>query len=206
MAETGDGGTYMLAELDVVVFLKSNDDINTIAQRVFGSLKSDFRTVPAEEVVGQIDDEDLQEEIPQTYFGATGLGFNALLFPNSGIMLDPEFEAYHYGLEITSQFWCVELDTLDLEGPLSEYFARQLAFDLNVETATEVLLETTEEAEIFEIRSFRRNPQYRLDQSPTTPKVFVVEARRVEETFEDDEWEGDEFDETVEAVGEGEAP
>jgi hypothetical protein len=127
-------------------------------------------------------------------------------------VLDPEFEDYPYSLEISSQFWCVELDTLDLEGPLSEYYARQLAFELNVETATEILLETTEDSEIFEIRSYRRNPQYRLDQAPTTPKVFVIETRQVEVPFEEEEYEEEEIEpvegeyeeEGEEAVTEGE--
>lgn len=179
----------MLAELDVVVFLKSHDPLEQIAARLFGALKSPYQaTAP--------------DESGSSYFEASGLGFHALLFPNSEDMLDPEFEAYHYGLEITSHFWCVELDTSDLEGPLSEYFARQIAFELDVETATEVLLETTEESEIFEIRAFRRNPQYRFDQSPTTPKVFVIETRQVEESFdEEDEWpeetEGEEIGDVV---------
>jgi hypothetical protein len=85
------------------------------------------------------------------------------------------------------------MNTIEIEGPLSEYFARLLAFELDVETATEVLLEATEDSEIFEIRAFKRNPQYRLDQSPTTPKVFIVETRQVEETFDDEE--GEEVDE-----------
>jgi hypothetical protein len=87
----------------------------------------------------------------------------------------------------------VELDTVDLEGPLSEYYARELAFELNAETATLILLETDEDGETFEFRAFRRNPQYRADQSPTTPKVFVVEEREVvvpfDEVEEEDEWE-----------------
>jgi hypothetical protein len=130
-----------------------------------------------------------------TFYEATGLGFHAALYPNSGDLLDPEFESYQFGLEITSDFWCVELDTLDLEGPLSEYYARQLAFELDVETATEIFLESTEEAEVFEIRGYRRNPQYRLDQGPTTPKVFVVENRQVVRPFEDEDWEDGEVEE-----------
>ncbi|GAC1404195.1 MAG: hypothetical protein NVSMB52_18030 [Chloroflexota bacterium] len=166
----------MLAELDVVIFLKSNDGLERVAERVFGTLQSSY-------------EQAAPDETGETYYKATGLGFHALLFANTGEMLDPEFETYHFGLEITSQFWCVELDTLEIETPLSEYFARQIAFELDVETATEILLETNEESEVFEIRSYRRNPQYRLDQAPTTPKVFVVETRQVEEAFEDRDWD-----------------
>jgi hypothetical protein len=179
---TAERGTeaHMLAELDVVVFLKSRDELQRTAERVFGALKSDYHPVPAEE-----------SDVPS--YEASGLGFRGLLFPNTGDLADPEFAQYHYGLEISSEFWCVELDTVDLEGPLSEYFARQLAFELDIETATEILMETTEESEIFEIRSYRRNPQFRLDQPPTTPKVFVVESRQVETSFDDDEEEWEEF-------------
>jgi hypothetical protein len=166
----------MLAELDVVVFLKSRDDLERMAARVFGVLKSSYQAAePVESGVAA--------------YEANGLGFHGLLYANSSEAADPEFEDYQFGLEISSGFWCVELDTIDLEGPLSEYFARQLAFELDVETATEILMETTEESEIFEIRSYRRNPQYRLDQAPTTPRVFVIETRQVEESFDEEEEE-----------------
>jgi hypothetical protein len=179
----------MLAELDVVVFLKSNETLEQVAAYVFGVLKSPYQ--PSE-----------PDESGMVTFEASGLGFNASLFSNTGDLQDPEFEGYPYGLEISSEFWCVELDTVDLEGPLSEYYARQLAFELNVETATEILLETTEESEIYEIRAFRRNPQYRFDLSPTTPKVFVIETRQVEEAYDEDEedWENDEDADEAEHV------
>lgn len=164
----------MITELDVVVFLKSNDDLAGTAQRVFGALNTPTEAANAEEWGGE-------------HYAASGLGFNAVVYRNSGDMQDPEFETYPYALEITSRFWCVELDTVDLEGPLSEYYARQLAFDLDMETATEILLDTTEEMEVSEIRAYRRNPQFRLDQGPTTPKVFVVETRQVQEPFDDEE-------------------
>jgi hypothetical protein len=186
----------MLAELDVVVFLKSNEDLDRTAARVFGTLRSPFSRVEPEDESGEV-----------TY-ESSGLGFQGVLFSNTGDSADPEFEHYQYGLEITSQFWCVELDTIDLEGPLSEYYARELAFELNIETATEILLDTTEESEIFEIRAYRRNPQYRLDQAPTTPKVFVIESRQVEEAFEDEdlddeeEWEDEDYEDEEEAVQE----
>lgn len=179
----------MLAELDVVVFLRAHDSLDRVAERVFGSLHSEYQQVTAEDGNG----------VPG--YQAHGIGFEALLFANTGEIVDPEFESYQYGLEISSSFWCVELDTLDLEGPLSEYFARKLAFDLDLETATEVLLETTEESEVFEIRAYRRNPQYRFDMAPTIPRVFVIESRQVEESFDDflgEDGEEIDEDETVE--------
>jgi len=181
----------MLAELDVMVFIKSHDDLDRTAERVFGALSSEYQTAT-------------MDDSADTYYRANGLGFRAALYPNAGDTLDPEFERFGYGLEITSQFWCVELDTMDLERPLSEYFARQIAFELDLETGTEVLVETTEESEVYEIRVFRRNPQYRLDQAPTTPKVFIVESRQVEEPFDED-WEEGDLDEgkPEEAPGEG---
>ncbi len=181
----------MLAELDVVVFLKLNDDLERTAALVFGALKSPYTA-------------SVMDDNPNvTFYEANGLGFHAALFPNSDDLLDPEFENYAYGLELTSHYWCADMNTGDMEVPLSEYFARLIAFELDIETATELLIETTEESEIFEIRVFKRNPQYRLDQSPTTPKVFVVETRQVEETFDDDDLDEDDdalvedFDETT---------
>jgi hypothetical protein len=168
----------MLAELDVLVFLKSHDDLDRTAERVFGALGAPCQP-------------DENEEFGGPYYRASGLGFEAALYANAGEVQEPEFETYQYALEVSSTFWCVDLDTVDLEGPLSEYYARLLAFELNVETATEILLETTEEAEVFTALAYRRNPQYRLDQAPTTPKVFVLEERQITRPFED-EWEEDE--------------
>ena len=172
----------MLAELDVVIFLKTHEDLERTAAMVFGALRTPYEASTMEDASGV------------AFYEANGLGFHAALFANADELLDPEFEPYAYGLEITSHFWCADMDTIEIEGPLSEYYARLLAFELDVETATEVLLEATEDSEIFEIRAFKRNPQYRLDQSPTTPKVFVVETRQVEETFDDEDEDGEEAD------------
>jgi hypothetical protein len=166
----------MLTELDIVVFLKSHDSLDRVAELVFTSLKTAYETAT-------------DEASGEPYFRGSGLGFDAAFYANRGEMLDPEFEDYQYGIDITSQFWCVDLDNVDLEGPLSEYFARLLAFQLNLETATELTLETTEEGERLQIRAFRPNPQYRLDLGPTIPKVFLVEEREVFEPFEEEEEE-----------------
>lgn len=181
----------MLAELDVVVFLKSNEDLDRVAERVFAALRSSYEPATSDEWGG-------------SHYRASGLGFQATLFANSGEMLDPEFEDYPIGLDISSQFWCVDLEAVDLEGPLSEYFARLLAFELNLESATEILVETTEESEIFEIRAYRRNPQFRLDQAPTVPRVYMIESRQVEEVFGDDEAWDEKDDESDEGEVEGE--
>jgi hypothetical protein len=173
----------MITGLNVVIFLKSHAGLAGTAERVFGALRTPYEAASADDWGGE-------------HFRAAGLGFDAVLFSNSGDLLDPEFRDYPFGLDLTARFWCVDLDQVDLEGPLSEYYARQLAFELNEETATEILLETTEEAEILEIRAFRRNPQYRLDQAPTTPKVFVIETRQVEVPFDEaDVWEEGEEEE-----------
>jgi hypothetical protein len=172
----------MLAELDVVIFLKSSDGLEQVAGRVFAALGTPHALTEP-------------DESGTVYYQGSGMGFRALLFANTGEMLDPEFEDYQYGMEITSQFWDIELDTLDLDDQLSEYFARLIAFELNLETATEILVETTEESEIFEIRAYRRNPQYRMDQSPTIPRVFIIETRQVEASLEE-EWETEQDDGT----------
>lgn len=164
----------MLSELDVVVFLKSRDDLPRTAERVFGALGSAFEPASSE---------DLGE-----YYEGSGLGFVGALYPNAGDLQDLEFATYQYALEITSLFWDVELDTLDLEGPLSEYYARELAFELDLETATQILLETTEEVERFKVLAYRRNSQYRPDQPPTAQKVVLVEERDLEVPFEEEEW------------------
>jgi hypothetical protein len=167
----------MLAELDVLVYLRVQDDLDRVAQRLFGALRS--QAVPAND-----------EEWGGECYKSTGLGLEGVLYRHTGDLFDPEFEAYQYGLEITAHFWCVDLDAVDLEGPLSEYYARMIAFELNLETATEVLLETTEEAEVFKIMAYRRNPQFRLDQAPTTPKVFMIEEREVARPFDYEEETG----------------
>jgi len=176
----------MLAELDVVVFLKMDDPIERAAERVSGSLGSQFRAGASEEWSGPT-------------FEAAGLGLHATFFANQGDDSDPEYAGYHYGLEIVSQYWCVEMDAVDMESPLGEYFARKLAFDLDVETATELLLENTEDGDIMEVQAYRRNPQFRLDQMPTNPKVFVIETRQIERRYVelDDDQDLDENDDTT---------
>lgn len=164
----------MLTTLDVVIFLKSNEDFPAIATRVFAALHSQA-------------ERGTTEDTQAPYYRAAGLGFEALLFENAGDELDPEFEAYPYALNLTSQYSDVDLDAFELDEPLSEYYARLLAFDLDIETATEILVETGEDAEILEIRAYRRNPQYRADQGPTARKVNLVEQRRVIEPFDEEE-------------------
>src|SRR5579884_294254 len=161
----------MLAELDIAIFLQSDGDLAATAQRVFKALGSEPQSGHSEEW--------------GDHYAAAGLGFRAVLFRNEGEMLAPEFERYQYSLEIMSLFSDSELDPVDLEMPLSDYYARLLAFTLNVETATAVPVEIDEEREVFEVRAFKRNPNYRLDQGPTVPKVFVVETRELVEAFDD---------------------
>jgi len=171
----------MLTELDIVIYLKSGHDLDRQAERVFGALGTPYQSGESGEWGGR-------------FCQASGLGLDAVLYSNGGEMLDPEFEQYAYGLEITSRYWCIDLDQLDLEEALSEYYARLLAFTLNQETATEIFLEATEELERFEIRSYQRNPQYRIDQAPTTQKVMVIETRQVEVPFDEEEDGGEEYE------------
>jgi hypothetical protein len=184
----------MLGELDVLVFVKSADDLSKAAERVFASLRTE--PVPA----------TMEEPAGLPFFEGQGLGFSATFFANSGDLLDPEFENYDYTLQINSDFWDIELDPLDLESALSEFYARKLAFELNVETATEIFVESTEDAEVFEIRSFRRNSQYVPSAGPTIPRVYLTETRQVERAFDDEEWEdGAELEEGEEFGGNAEA-
>jgi hypothetical protein len=170
----------MLSELELVVYVKSHDDPGRTAERIFGALASPFEEESSNELGGQ-------------YHRAAGLGFEAVLFSNRDTdeneMFDPEFEEYQYGLAITSRYWCIDFDTDSMEAALSEYYARLLAFELDLQTSCEILTDRTEESEIYDIRSYRRNPSFRLDQSPTTPKVFVAESRLVEDSFDDVDFE-----------------
>jgi hypothetical protein len=164
----------LLTELGIVVYLRVADDLEQLASRLFGTLGTEWKisnTSSGRQAQGR------------------GLGFQAVLAAHEGENLDPEFQQYGHRLEIISAYADVDLDPFDLENPLSEYFARQIAFDLNIETATEILVEANDEEEVYEVRAYKRNPQYRLDQSPTTPKVFVIETRELREPLVDEEAE-----------------
>jgi hypothetical protein len=165
----------MLSELDVAIFLKSNDDLDRVAARVFGALDSQYMPGPSEAGIES--------------YEAQGMGMKAMLYANAGEFQDPEFADYAFTLEITSRFADVELDQIDFEGLLSEYYARLLAFDLNLETATAVMVEEREDAEVLELRAFARNTQYRSDSGPTVPKAHVVETREIEVPLSDEGWD-----------------
>ncbi|RDJ93134.1 RsmE family RNA methyltransferase, partial [Lacticaseibacillus rhamnosus] len=78
-------------------------------------------------------------------------------------LLDPEFENYAYGLELTSHYWCADMNTGDMEVPLSEYFARLIAFELDIETATELGVSVLQPFEA----------------ARTTPGLFEASAKRL---------------------------
>lgn len=170
----------MLAELDVIIFLKSHDDLERTAERVFGALGSAYRATTSDE--------------GDTYYEANGLGFRAEMFDYDPYVEYPALAPFTIELDIISRYWCVDLDAASLEEALSEYYARHLAFELDIETANEVPVETTEDFERMRIRVFRRNPQYRTDQAPTTPRVFLVEEHFREVPFDQDEYEDTEED------------
>ncbi|GAC1326437.1 MAG: hypothetical protein NVS2B16_10450 [Chloroflexota bacterium] len=165
----------MLAELNVVIFLKSHDDLDRTAQRVFGALGSAATATVSDE--------------GDTYYQAEGLGFRAELFDYNPYVEFPALASFSYELDIISRYWCVDLDAAALEESLAEYYARQLAFELNVETANEVPVETTEEYERMRIRVFRRNPQYRADQAPTTARVFIIEEHFRDVPYDQEDYE-----------------
>jgi hypothetical protein len=96
----------VLDEVDAVVFLKSPDTFKRTAERVFASLESPY----AETTDGS----------GITCYQGNALGFRGTLHLSAGELLDPEFSAFAYQLEITSEYGCVDLDTPDLEGMLSE--------------------------------------------------------------------------------------
>jgi len=161
------------------------------AERIFGALGSPYRVTTSDE--------------GDTYYEADGLGFRAELFDYDPYVEYPALAPFSYELDIISRYWCVDLDAAALEESLSEYYARELAFELNVETANEVPVETTEEFERMRIRVFRRNPQFRTDQAPTTPRVFLVEEHFREVPFDQDEYEDVEGEEDEPAAEEEDA-
>lgn len=165
----------MLSELDVAIFLKSNGDLGHVAARVFGALDSQYTAGPS--------------EAGTESYETQGMGLKAVLYANAGEFQDPEFADYGFTLEITSRFADVELDQIDFEGLLGEYYARLLAFDLDLETATAIMVEDREDAEVLELRAFGRNTQYRSDSGPTVPKVHVIETREIEVPLDDDGWD-----------------
>lgn len=167
----------MLAELDIVIFIKSEDNPDLVAERVFHAMGGDYQTVTSDE--------------GDTHYEAAGLGFRAELNTYDPYEENPVLAPFDYELDIFSKYFCVDLDALALEETMSEYFARLLAFELNTEVATEILVDATDEVERLRILVFRRNPQYRLDQAPTLPKVFLVEEHEREEAYDRDAWEGD---------------
>ena len=162
----------MLAELNIVIFLKSNDDLERMAERVFGAL-------------GSVSNATVSDE-GDTYYEGSGLGFRAELFTYDPYIEYPALAAFAYELDIISRYWDPDLDAAALDDSLAEYYARELAFELNVETASEVPVETTDEYERLRVRIFRRNPQYRLDQAPTTPRVFLIEEHFRELPFNEE--------------------
>jgi hypothetical protein len=180
----------MLGELDIAIFLKTNDDLEQVARRVFTALGT---------AVEPGDNDDWEFD---SYVGA-GLGFTAVLYGNTGDMEDPEFSEYAFTLEIASQFWCPELDTVELEEPLSEYYARMLAFTLDLETAVAIAIDETDDAEIFEVRAFARNTQYRLDSGPTVARAIQVGTRRFEAPLDEGEDDQDEWEEVDEGDEDG---
>lgn len=165
----------MLSELDVAIFLKSNGDLSRVAARVFGALESQYTAGPS--------------EAGTESYETQGMGMKAVLYANAGEFQDPEFADYAFTLEITTGFTDVEFDQMDLEGLLGEYYARLLAFDLNLETATSIMVEDREDAEVLELRAFGRNTQYRSDSGPTVPKVHVIETREIEIPLDDNGWD-----------------
>lgn len=171
----------MPTQFEILVYLKMSGDFEDVAQRAFGVLGGGD-PVPEEDAA-----------LGGDYFRLSALGLEATCFANRGEMEDEDFSDYPFGLGIVSTFVCPDLELGPAEGPLADYYARMLAFGLDVEVATSFYLGSQDGVDLYEIRAFRRNPQYVPDSGPMTQRVYIAERRTVEydseaidEDFEED--------------------
>jgi hypothetical protein len=159
----------MPTQCEVLVYLKFPLDIDMeeAAQRVFAAL-------------GGTPEYQRDEETGEAFYRVRALGLEAALFANEGALRDEDFAAFPYGLSVVSLFECPELELAPVESPLADYYARLLAFALDIETATSFYLGSQNGSDLYEIRGFRRNPQFLPNSGPTVPRVYMTERRTVE--------------------------
>jgi len=171
----------MPTQFETVIYIKAHADLSEVAHNVFGVLGGgDY-----------ISDND--PALGGDYCRLTALGLEGTVFANTGEMEDEDFADYAFGLGIVSTYMDPDLELAPAETALADYYARLLAFSLDLEVATSFYLGGQNGVDIYEIRAFRRNPQYTLDAGPTAQRVYVTERRTVEydaevaeEDFEDE--------------------
>jgi len=154
--------------MEVVVYIRSHSDLATVAGAAFAALG-----LPASEAQNDA-------ALGGAYFRQAALGFEATVFANAGDMEDEDFAGYGHALGVVSTYMDPELELEDAEAPLADYLARLLAFHLDAEVATSFYLGGQDGVDLYEIRAFRRNPQWVMDSGPTAQRVYISERRTVE--------------------------
>lgn len=158
----------MPAQFESVIYIKSHADLGETARMVFVALGGgDFVA-------------DTDPALGGDYYRLAALGLEGTVFGNQGEMEDEDFAGYPYGLGVVSTYVDPDLELAPAEGPLADYYARLLAFQLDLEAATSFYLGGQDGVDLYEIRAFRRNPQFMLDSGPTAQRVYVSERRTVE--------------------------
>ena len=171
----------MATQFEIVIYVKAHGELDSIARGIFGALGTGEYLV------------ENSPEMGGDYCRLITLGLEATVFANEGPMEDEDFAEYPYGFGVASTYLDPGLELAAAEGALADYYARLIAFNLDVETATSFYLGGQDGIDEYEIRSFRRNPQFTPDAGPTAQHVYVSERRTVEydtdvveEDFEED--------------------
>jgi hypothetical protein len=169
----------MPTQFETVIYIKSHSELAEVAHNVFASLGG-----------GEIMSEN-DPALGGDYFRVSALGLEGTVFANDGEMEDDDFAGYAFGLGVASTYVDPDLELAAAESALCDYFARLLAFSLDAEVATSFYLGGQDGVDLYEIRSFKRNPQFRPDSGPTTQRTYVSERRTVEYDTElaDDDFE-----------------
>jgi hypothetical protein len=167
-------------QFETVIYIKAQTELSEVAHNVFAALGG-----------GEyISDNDAA--LGGDYYRLSSLGLEGTVFANDGEMEDEDFAGYPYGLGVVSTYHDPELELAAAETALGDYYCRLLAFELNVEVATSFYLGGQDGVDLYEIRAFKRNPQWTLDAGPTAQRVYVSERRTVEY---DSELPDEDFDE-----------
>jgi len=164
-------------QFETVIYIKASAELAEVAHNVFAALGG-----------GEyISDND--PALGGEYARLSALGLEGTVFANEGEMEDEDFADYPFGLGVVSTYVDPELELASAEGALSDYYARLLAFGLDCEVATSFYLGGQNGVDLYEIRAFKRNPQFTPDSGPTVQRVYVAERRTVEydsEVVDDD--------------------
>jgi len=171
----------MPTQFETVIYLRASIDLPEVAASVFSALGG------GECVSGN------DPALGGDFCRLTALGLEGTVFANEGEMEDEDFADYPYGLGIVSTYLDPDLELASAEGALSDYYARLLAFTLDTEVATSFYLGGQDGVDLYEIRAFKRNPQYTPSAGPTVQRVYVSERRTVEYDAEvaDEEFEAE---------------